>query len=359
MYDLPSHASLWPGGLEAVPQCPLCGESRRTVELDKLSDETFGAAPGTWISKRCLGCGVMYLDPRPDPASIHLAYRNYYTHDAQPVTPHRGLLARARNVLGNSYRNRLFGTDLHPSLPIAGWIAPLFRKTAARIRQEDRGLGGAHGVDRRLLDVGCGRGEFILWARQLGWRCYGVEIDGAAAALARQCGGEILGSRVQEVSRAHDVFFDAITLSHVIEHVYDPLDLLGHCWRLLRPGGYLWIETPNSESVGYEVYGRHWRGLEPPRHLVLFNTSALRMSLERTGFERARTLEPRDAAGRLFLLSEAMRNGLIAERDQYVLAPEAVAHATATARRARAATRRDPRRSEFVTMVAYRPPAGK
>jgi SAM-dependent methyltransferase len=262
-------------------------------------------------------------------------------------------------VLGNSYRNRLFGTHLRPSLAVAGWVAPLFRNTAARIRQEDRGLGPAHDTERRLLDVGCGRGEFFLCARQLGWRCYGVEFDGTAAALARQYGGEILGSQVQDLGPAYHGFFDAITVCHVIEHVYDPLELLRLCRRLLRPGGYLWVETPNAESVGYELYGSHWRGLEPPRHLVLFNTLALRMSLERAGFERTRSLEPREVTERLFLYSEAIRLGLIAEKDQYVLSRETVARAKAAARRARAATRRDPRRSEFITMIAYRPTQGE
>jgi hypothetical protein len=83
------------------------------------------------------------------------------------------------------------------------------------------------------------------------------------------------------------------------------------------------------------------------------------MSLERAGFERACTVEPRHVGNWLFLYSEAMRMGLIAERDQYVLPREIVAQAKVAARKARSATRRDSRRSEFVTMIAYKPSASE
>lgn len=78
--------------------------------------------------------------------------------------------------------------------------------------------------------------------------------------------------------------YDVITLSHVIEHVGDPNDALLRLQGALKPGGRLWLETPNLGSLGYRLFGRNWRGLEPPRHLVLFNPRSLRESLARAGF---------------------------------------------------------------------------
>jgi 2-polyprenyl-3-methyl-5-hydroxy-6-metoxy-1,4-benzoquinol methylase len=57
--------------------------------------------------------------------------------------------------------------------------------------------------------------------------------------------------------------FDAITMSHVIEHVPDPLASLDKCRRLLRLGGYLVLSTPNVRSLGHQRFGQSWRGLEP------------------------------------------------------------------------------------------------
>jgi 2-polyprenyl-3-methyl-5-hydroxy-6-metoxy-1,4-benzoquinol methylase len=342
----------WPGGLEQVPQCPVCGELRREGELSSLRDASFGAAPGAWSLQRCLGCRALYLDPRPDATSIHLAYRNYFTHVSVRTEARVGL-AWLKHAMANGYRNRLFGTTLTPSLAIGGFLTPLFPATADHIRREDRGIGHSKDSRGRILDVGCGNGHFLGVVRRLGWLGYGVEIDTIAAAAARGRGCEILGSQLGDLSHSYDQFFDVITLSHVIEHLHDPVSALRHCRRLLKQGGYVWIETPNTDSVGYEIYGGYWRGLEPPRHLVLFNSRSLRSCLQRAGFERIRILPPRDAGERLFTLSAAMQLGRIAERDRSPLPRDAREHARTAAATARSTVLQDPERSEFVAAIAH------
>jgi 2-polyprenyl-3-methyl-5-hydroxy-6-metoxy-1,4-benzoquinol methylase len=348
-------AAGWPGGLEDVRTCPACGDPRRKDELDDLRDATFAAAVGSWSLKRCVGCRVAYLDPRPDPASIHLAYRNYYTH-APMMAATRSVSAFLKHALANGYRNHLHGTKLKPALLAGALLTPLFPAVAQHLREEDRGIGRREGSPGRLLDVGCGNGHFMQVARRLGWLSYGVDADAAAAAAATaaRC-GEIIGSQIDDVGVGYDGFFDVVTLSHVIEHVHDPLETLRHCWRILQPGGYAWIETPNIDSVGYEVYGGHWRGLEPPRHLVLFSPASLRSCLERAGFERIRILPPRNVAEHLFTLSAAMQCGRIAERDTSPLPMQVRQQVRQAVMRAEGIVRRDPTRSEFVTAVAYRP----
>jgi SAM-dependent methyltransferase len=346
-------AQRWPGGLEDIRTCPACGDSRRASERDNLRDATFGSAAGAWSLKRCLGCRAVYLDPRPDPASIHLAYRNYYTH-APTQAPSRSVAAFLKHALANGYRNRLFGTKLKPALAMGALLTPFFPAIARHIREEDRGVGRRGGPPGRLLDVGCGNGHFLQVAQRLGWLSYGVDADPAAAAAASRC-GEILGSQIHELSADYDRFFDVVTLSHVIEHVPDPIDTLRHCWRVLQPDGHVWIETPNIDSVGYEVFREHWRGLEAPRHLMLFNSTSLRSCLERAGFQRIRILPPRNVADRLFMLSAAMQSGRIAERDSNPLPMRVRQRVRQAVMRATSIVQHDPTRSEFVAAVAYRP----
>jgi 2-polyprenyl-3-methyl-5-hydroxy-6-metoxy-1,4-benzoquinol methylase len=347
----------WPGGLESVANCPVCGDSRRRLEQAEVTDKAFAAAPGVWSLHRCLGCGALYLDPRPDRASIHLAYRNYYTHAAAKSA--EGLLSRLKRALTNGYRNRVFATRLQPALAGGAVVMQLFPERAASIRREDRGIGraGAHG--RRLLDVGCGNGQFLVWARELGWECHGVELDAAAAKVVRELGIAVLGSRLEELSDSYAASFDAITLSHVIEHVYDPVDTLRRCRELLKPGGYLWLETPNTQSLGYSTYGACWRGLEAPRHLVLFNFASLSWSLERAGFERVQRLPAPDVTASIFSESAAMQLGRVAGRDTSALPGDVRARTLAAVREAQAAVRQDPTRAEFLTVSAYRPAAAK
>ena len=80
-----------------------------------------------------------------------------------------------------------------------------------------------------------------------------------------------------------------MTLSHVIEHVPDPVAMLRGCRRLLRRGGQLVVATPNSESLACARFGRDWLHWDPPRHLVLFERASLAHVAREAGF-RIRSL---------------------------------------------------------------------
>jgi SAM-dependent methyltransferase len=78
-------------------------------------------------------------------------------------------------------------------------------------------------------------------------------------------------------------YYDAIVLSHVIEHVHDPCVLLTECCRILKPEGKVILLTPNIESLGYQTFGSDWVHLDPPRHLHLFSPTTLRTLGENSG----------------------------------------------------------------------------
>ncbi len=344
----------WPGTLEYLGQCPVCTAKRRELELDQLSDVTFGLAPGKWTLWRCIACGILYLDPRPDEASIHFAYGDYYTHEP-PVDPQpKNALSWWRSAIGNGYRNWLLGTKRRPALAIGAFVTMLSPNNAQRIRRESRGLGAVRQGSRRLLDVGCGNGAFLSLARQLGWDGYGIDSDTTATAVASKH-GQMLGSRIQDIEDSYSGFFDAVTLSHVIEHVHEPLGVLRSCYRVLRPGGFLWLETPNCHSVGYALFGRHWRGLECPRHLTLFHLRALHSCLSEAGFVRIETNPTSDVTVSMFTSSELAKSGDISERSGRRLPDATVLAIKAAVRNARAIVSKDADRSEFVSVVGYRP----
>jgi 2-polyprenyl-3-methyl-5-hydroxy-6-metoxy-1,4-benzoquinol methylase len=133
-----------------------------------------------------------------------------------------------------------------------------------------------HGAS--LLDVGCGGGDFMLRMRDRGWTVAGVETDPIAVERARDRGLEVHQGKVGGAAYG-DSTFDAITMSHVIEHVHDPRDLLAQCRRLLKPAGTLVILTPNSAGWGHRHFGADWLGLDPPRHIHVFNPQNMRRLL--------------------------------------------------------------------------------
>jgi SAM-dependent methyltransferase len=136
-----------------------------------------------------------------------------------------------------------------------------------------------------VLDVGCGDGAFLALAQRSGWQVLGLEPDAQAAAVAQEQGVPVRVGGLEALADRHAAF-DVITLAHVIEHVADPVATLRACHRLLKPGGQLWLETPNAAGQGLRAFGHHWRGLEAPRHLVLFTPQSLQRALAEAGFER-------------------------------------------------------------------------
>jgi 2-polyprenyl-3-methyl-5-hydroxy-6-metoxy-1,4-benzoquinol methylase len=340
-------------GLQEVTLCPVCASGQRRMELSNVRDTTYGAAPGAWCVYRCSGCGCVYLNPQPTSETLPLAYRNYYTHVAElaPSLARPGALFR--RMIGNSIRNREFRGKFKPAMPF-GWVmAALLKSQARSVCMEGRGLGKCREAGT-LLDVGCGNGKFLEFARALGWRGYGIELDAEAREVVKKKGFDLIGKQVEDVTGRYDGFFDVITLSHVIEHVYDPVGLLRTCRELLKPDGFIWLETPNIDSEGYRRFGQFWRGLEIPRHLVVFGARSLRLAMSRAGLKRIEFLTPRDVTSTMFSLSMGMREGRIVEVQSEPLSGHGKSEVRTEAKAARSIVRREPHKSEFLTVTAYR-----
>lgn len=342
----------WPASdLEAAPRCEVCGGDRRKLWLAGLRDRVHCAAPGSWTLWRCASCDAAQLDPRPTAASVARAYASYHTHhgpEKQFLVPGDRPDLWLKRAMHLSYYNRVYGHRLPGALPL-GWLAIAANpRRAARAGQFIRHLPpAAAGAD--LLDVGCGDGGFLRVARALGYRARGIEFDPGAAVQVRAQGFEVSSATLAD-SEIAEASLDQVTISHVIEHLHHPVAGLRRIRQWLRPGGRLWLQTPNACGAGAAHFGADWRGLEPPRHLVVFGPESLRIALESAGFERSALLAPQMDAEFYIGQSEALREG----RDPY-----------RQSRRQRQAARRRgcawdkaalacPEVAESLTMVAYR-----
>lgn len=272
----------WPeSDLEHLGKCPLCASPDRTVIYVGLRDRVFRSASGQWTLHKCASCACLYLDPRPIQSAIGRAYTKYFTHDETKQSRSVGILGRVKQLAFNSYLNVQWGMSLAPAFRALGFLLPSAYKAyidCEVMRNIPRPFGGG-----RLLDVGCGSGKFLLYAKSLGWSVSGFDSDPKAVESARQSGLDVkLGG--METLLGYSGLFDVITVSHVIEHVYNPQKMLHDCFRLLRPGGYFWIETPNIESYGHLEFKENWLDLDPPRHLTLYTFQGLMGLLSDAGF---------------------------------------------------------------------------
>jgi SAM-dependent methyltransferase len=146
------------------------------------------------------------------------------------------------------------------------------------------GLGPPPAGGGRCLEVGPGRGVDLLRLRLLGWQAHGLEVDPTAAEQARATSGcEVrVGTLASSDYPARS--FDLVYMSHVFEHLPDPVRTLERCLELLAPSGRLVIVYPNPWALTARWLGRFSCVFEPPRHLVLPTTRAAVALLRTAGF---------------------------------------------------------------------------
>lgn len=132
-----------------------------------------------------------------------------------------------------------------------------------------------------ILDVGCSVGYFLEAAKERGWKAEGIEPNPKAAKLAREKGFTI-----------HETFlsrsfcskikkkFDVVHLGDVIEHVFDPVELVEAARDLLQQDGYLIMVTPDIESSLARMFQ-----IKPREHVIYFSQRSLQLLVESRGFE--------------------------------------------------------------------------
>lgn len=225
--------------MEGLLDCPLCGAeqgARLFDAADPLSSDRFDV-------RRCPRCRLVYVSPRPSQERMRAYYPDGYFGKRHPVFKEFFMGLRVRALRGRS-----------------------------------RG---------RVLDIGCGRGDFLMACRREGWEVAGVEQSGTPIMELRAgLGLDVVAT--EDLAAQPDSTFDAVTMWHVFEHLVDPREMLRQSHRLLRPDGVLVLEVPNFGSWQARMGFPCWFHLDVPRHLLHFDRAALTAILEAEGF-RAET----------------------------------------------------------------------
>ena len=234
-------------------QCCICDDD--DAEPCAVGEDfEYRTSPDSFVAMRCRGCGLIYLNPRPDVSELARIYpRSYHAFD----------FSAAR--FGFVYRVRR-------------WLE------GRRAMSWCRGLP----EDARVLDVGCGDGFHLDLIRQYGqetWQLEGIDMSPAAAARAAEKGLLVHEGRVETLDLPRSSY-DLVLIIQTIEHVEDPVATLRAVRSLLRPGGKVIIVTDNTRSLDAKLFeGRHWGGYHFPRHWNLFNRDAMRRLAEKLDLE--------------------------------------------------------------------------
>lgn len=233
---------------ETITICSLCGSAEFSRQFKR-----FGFA-----IVRCRRCHLLFVNPR---CSL--------------------------NIVEGLYDERYFQQRQIPaSRPADRAAIRAFRTLSAHGYLRDLGSRARRGS---LLDVGCGEGYFLAAAKAAGWETRGVEISPFAAEFARaNSGSKVFPGKLRDAGYPSD-FFSVVTLFDVVEHFYDPVVELSEVWRILRPGGLVYLLTPDVESIAARLMGRYWFELKPPEHLFYFSRETLGQLLRKAGFQKVET----------------------------------------------------------------------
>jgi 2-polyprenyl-3-methyl-5-hydroxy-6-metoxy-1,4-benzoquinol methylase len=285
----------------SIVKCPTDGSIGR-IKYSNVRDAYFGT-PGNWSFRQNNKTGHLWLDPRPDDSSLTEIYKEYYTHSILNVDSSLGLWRQAISFA----LMRTLGYPQVIKTNVLGKLISYFPSVSDAAELEMMRI--PFSETGRVLDVGCGGGSFLFRMQNAGWDVVGIEPDVNAAARLGGKSSIPIFSSLDELVNANGLKFDLIVLSHVVEHLSDPISMLLILRNLLKVDGRLVLTTPNARSLGLRLFGSSWRGLEAPRHFNIFSPTSITETLLRSGFFVVKIKTECRYAGSLWYISLLARCG--------------------------------------------------
>ncbi len=233
--------------------CLICGGEDGSLRFEKASPD--GSA---YRLVRCRRCGLEFISPRPCRDEIGTYYREAYF---------AGRTDRGYDDYFAGGTRREIERVMELNLRDLGFRA--FERSLPR--------------EKRVLDIGCAAGYFLMYLHERGWDATGVDISPECVAFARGAGLAVYEDDYLEITFARP--FNLITFWASIEHMHHPDRFLEKARDELADGGRLYISTCRSGGANFmRLFGSRWRYYNFPEHLYFFSRGSMRKLLEMKGF---------------------------------------------------------------------------
>ena len=245
---------------EAV-DCPVCNSKAAYKMSMPIDAKTFKPTPHGKVFE-CSKCSFGFICPRPTPAETQHFYDldSYYTqgksHMVETGVP--GFTSKVRTHL--AWRADK-GETLLDVINVS--IQP----------------------SSTILDIGCGAGTLLQKLSTLGYKTIGVERDTRSLSLDGKNITVLEGTAENLPAEILPRSCDGIVISHVLEHLTDPIAVMQNAAKLLKPSGLLFCEVPNNESLISEQSGLSWEHLDIPRHINFFDEQSLKLVAQNAGLK--------------------------------------------------------------------------
>ncbi len=250
-----------------LQNCRLCNSPKIRLVLKRDDVHIF----------RCFDCGIVFLGNELDEKAIEDLYKYY-----SPT----GISNYLSPVTKLSYERLLAGFEK-------------YRK------------------NNRLIDVGCGAGHFMQCAAEKDWRADGTEISDEAIEIARGKRQNIIKGDIASLDLEKEKY-DVATLFELMEHAVNPEGIIKKLSYIIRPGGLVYMTTPNYNSITRRLLGNRW-GIFHKEHIFYFTPNKLKEILNKHGFRiksvKTENLSLREAL-RVFKRSDALNTARIYEKQE-------------------------------------------
>jgi SAM-dependent methyltransferase len=265
--------------LEKLAHCPLC-TSTSFVLWTKAKDLLHQLSDKEFAYSKCATCRVVFQSERPYSKDI----ASFYPVDYSPYQPlgQDHFPAPIPEVLKNpvGFWDKILNVFLSSRKDKTGAIIESYYKPPS--------------ADSVFLDFGCGSADHLNRAKRLGWsKTIGMDfVPQAIAELPLGGHKAVLYDSELAWENIADASVDLIRMNHVVEHLYEPKVVLKALMAKLKKGGVLHIATPNPSGHAAQKFRKFWRGLDCPRHIMLYNPLVLaKIMKEDFGANQVRILQ--------------------------------------------------------------------
>jgi len=259
--------------MQNLTNCPVCNSTTFSPFLEckdhTVSRETFQIV-------KCESCGFKFTNPRPEPEQLGRYYKSeeYVSHSNTK-----------KGFINSTYQSVRKYTLLKKLQLISKYY-----KTG------------------RILDIGCGTGEFLNTCKSAKWETVGIEPDDDARNMAiKNYGLDVRGE--DDLKNLHDESFQVITMWHVLEHVPNLNERIEELKRLIKPTGIIIIAVPNCNSLDAKIYKENWAAYDVPRHLYHFTPADMETLFRKHGLKVFSILPMIFDSFYVSMLSEKIKTG--------------------------------------------------
>ncbi len=221
--------------METLTNCPVCNMTKTSFFL---ACQDYTVSRETFQIVECNSCGFKFTNPRPE-----------------------------NDKLGNYYKSEAYISHSNTKKGGVNSVYQLVRKYTLLKKLQ---LISRYYKTGKILDIGCGTGEFLNVCKNAKWDVIGIEPDLDAKKMAI----ENYGLNVKEESEIKNLeseSFDIISMWHVLEHVPQLNERIEELKRLIKKNGIILIAVPNCTSLDASIYSEHWAAYDLPRHLYHFS----------------------------------------------------------------------------------------